>query len=185
MSIRITSITAAALAVSAVMTGWAVAADFKVTSPNFTDGGTLPMAQVYNSFGCEGGNVSPALEWTGAPEGTKSFAVTAYDPDAPTGSGWWHWVVFDIPADAKGLPEGAGSGQGLPESAVQGRTDFGTPGYGGACPPPGAPHHYVFTVFALNTDKLGVPADASAAMVGFMTGANELARASVTALYGR
>ena len=111
-----------------------------------------------------------------------------YDPDAPTGSGWWHWVVYNLPASATGLPEGAGSadGKGLPAGAAQGRTDFGAPGFGGACPPAGdKPHRYVFTVYALKTDKLEVPADGSAALVGFMIHANQIGHASFTARYGR
>ena len=130
-------------------------------------------------------NRNPQLAWTGAPEGTQSFVVTAYDPDAPTGSGWWHWTVFDIPAAVTELPAGATVGAGLPAGAVEGRTDFGAPGYGGACPPPGAPHHYVFTVFALGVADLPLDDGASGAMVGFMARANALASATLTATYGR
>src|SRR5262249_32013324 len=136
-------------------------------SPSIKPGATLNEAQVFNSFGCSGKNLSPALQWSGAPAGTKSFAVTLYDPDAPTGSGWWHWVVFNIPASTTSLPEGAGSTDGahLPAGAAQGKTDFGAPGFGGACPPPGdKPHRYIFTVYALKTDKLDASADASPAM---------------------
>ncbi len=114
--------------------------------------------------------------------------MTLYDPDAPTGSGWWHWLVYDIPATTTGLPAGAGTidGQGLPPGARQGRTDFGTTGFGGACPPVGdKPHRYIFTLYALKTDRLGVPADATAALIGFMLNANTLARASFQATYGR
>jgi hypothetical protein len=139
------------------------AADFEATSPTFVDGKFLPAAHVLEGFGCHGGNRSPAIAWSGAPPGTKSFAVTLYDPDAPTGSGWWHWTVFNIPAAVASLPEGAGSptGPGLPDGAIQGRTDFGAPGFGGACPPEGdPPHHYVLTVWALKVEKL--PLDASA-----------------------
>jgi Raf kinase inhibitor-like YbhB/YbcL family protein len=164
------------------------AAGFTLSSPTVKPGSTLTDAQVFNGFGCSGKNVSPALAWSGAPAGTKSFAVTVYDPDAPTGSGWWHWVVFNIPADAKGLPEGAGAadGKGLPAGAVQGRTDFGSAGFGGACPPQGdKPHRYVFTVHALKTEKLDVPPDATAALVGFMINANRLGKASFQARYGR
>ena len=176
---------AAALVVGAVAP--AAAGGFALTSRDVSSGGTVGEAQVFNGFGCSGGNVSPDLAWSGAPEGTKSFVVTVYDPDAPTGSGWWHWVVYDIPAGAAGLGEGAGSGQAdLPVGSHQGRTDFGAPGYGGPCPPPGdPPHHYVFTVWALKVDHLGVPDDASAAMVGFMTRANSLGHATFTATYGR
>jgi Raf kinase inhibitor-like YbhB/YbcL family protein len=164
------------------------AAGFTLTSPTIKPGSMLTEAQVFKGFGCEGKNTSPALKWSGAPSGTKSYAVTVYDPDAPTGSGWWHWVVYNIPASATELPEGAGGtdGKGLPAGAAQGRTDFGSAGFGGACPPKGdKPHRYIFTVHALKTDKIEVPADASAALVGFMLNANRLAKASFEARYGR
>ncbi len=166
----------------------AQAAGFKLSSPTIAPGSTLTEAQVFNGFGCSGKNISPALNWSGAPAGTKSFAVTVYDPDAPTGSGWWHWVAYNLPATTTGLPEAAGSadGKGMPAGAVQGRTDFGAPGFGGACPPVGsAPHRYIFTVFALKTEKIELPADASAALVGYMLNANKLATASFTAKYSR
>ncbi len=164
------------------------AQSFRVSSPQFRPGGTLPAEQVFNGFGCSGANRSPALEWQHAPAGTRSFAVTAYDPDAPTGSGWWHWVVYNLPASTTGLPEGAGAVDAprLPAGAVQGRTDFGNAGYGGACPPPGAKaHRYVFTVHALKVDRLDVPADASPAMVGFFLTMNRLGSARIEARYGR
>ncbi len=156
-----------------------------LTSSAFVNGAVLPQAQVYSGMGETGGNLSPPLTWKDAPEGTRSFVVTAYDPDAPTGSGWWHWVVINIPPTVTSLPEGAGSGKGgLPESAVQLRTDFGTPGYGGAAPPPGRVHRYIFTVTALDVPKLDLPADATPAMVGFMLNHHRLASAQITALYG-
>jgi len=164
------------------------AAGFTLTSPTIKPASMLTEAQVFKGFGCEGKNTSPALKWSGAPSGTKSYAVTVYDPDAPTGSGWWHWVVYNIPASATELPEGAGGtdGKGLPAGAAQGRTEFGSAGFGGACPPKGdKPHRYIFTVHALKTDKIEVPADASAALVGFMLNANRLAKASFEARYGR
>jgi hypothetical protein len=175
-------------ALAAVLPPMANAAGFKLSSPNIEPGGTLTEAQVFKGFGCEGKNVSPALKWDGAPQGTKSFAVTVYDPDAPTGSGWWHWVVYNIPGDATELAEGAGTadGKGLPPGATQGRTDFGAPGFGGACPPQGdKPHRYIFTVHALKAQKIDVPADASAALVGFMINANRIVKASFEAKYGR
>ncbi len=176
-----------ALAVLALATPALAAGKFTLQSPDVKPGGQLTDKQVFNGFGCSGQNVSPALSWKGAPAGAKSFVVTVYDPDAPTGSGWWHWVVYDIPASATELAQGAGSGKAaLPEGAKQGRTDFGAPGFGGACPPPGdKPHRYVFTVYALKLDKLDVPADASPAMIGFMTKANSLGSATFTAHYGR
>lgn len=160
---------------------------FTVTSAAFAPGGMLTNEQVFNGFGCAGQNVSPALLWKNAPAGTKSFALMVYDPDAPTGSGWWHWVVYNLPASAHSLPAGAGSADGklLPEGAVQGRTDFGTVGYGGACPPKGdPPHRYFFRVYALKVDRLDAPADATAALIGFMVNANALAMAETHAIYG-
>lgn len=163
------------------------AAGFVLSSPTIKPGSRLTEAQVFKGFGCEGKNISPTLKWSGAPKDTKSFAVTVYDPDAPTGSGWWHWVVFNIPASANELTEGAGTadGKSLPAGAAQGRTDFGAPGFGGACPPKGdKPHRYIFTVHALKTEKIEVPPDASAALVGFMINANRIGKASFEAKYG-
>lgn len=161
---------------------------FSLHSPTFDAKTTLPQIHVLDGFGCSGGNRSPALNWQHAPEGTKSFAITLYDPDAPTGSGWWHWVVYDIPASTHNLPEDAGnaSGNGLPAGAVQGRTDFGSIGYGGACPPAGtAAHRYVMTIHALKIEKLPVPENASAAMVGFMINMNRLGSATLQTTYAR
>jgi Raf kinase inhibitor-like YbhB/YbcL family protein len=164
----------------------AQAAEFRLTSPDVAEGGTMADTFVFNSFGCTGGNVSPALAWSGAPAGTRSFVVTAYDPDAPTGSGWWHWVVADIPATAGALPRGAAAGHGLPKGAALGRTDYGTLAYGGPCPPQGdAPHHYIFTVHALSVDHLPVDPKVSGAMVGFALHGTEIASATLTARYGR
>jgi Raf kinase inhibitor-like YbhB/YbcL family protein len=159
---------------------------FTVTSPDVKDGETLAMTQVFNGMGCTGENLSPKLEWANAPEGTKSFAVTVYDPDAPTGSGWWHRQIYDVAATETGLAAGIGSAAEAPAGSVQGRNDAGYPVFGGACPPPGSGlHHYVFTVFALGVDKLGIPADSSAAMVGAMLNMNALAKATLTATYER
>jgi len=173
--------------VAAGLLAAAPASSFELTSPDVSNGGTLNMAQVSNVFGCAGGNISPALSWNHAPTGTKSFAVTLYDPDAPTGSGWWHWVVFDIPATATGLPEGSGAAndKGLAAGAVRAHNDAGASAFMGACPPPGPAHHYVLTVTALKVEKLGLDASAGGAMVGFMAKANALATASITATYGQ
>ena len=161
---------------------------FRVTSTDVEQGKTLKSAQVFNGMGCTGANTSPALAWTGAPAGTKSFAVTIYDPDAPTGSGWWHWIIFNIPSDTTSLPAGAGKpeGGGAPQGSIQSMTDFGQPGYGGPCPPPGdKPHRYIFTVYALKTDQIPLQKDVSGAMVGFYLNQNVLKKASFTAKYGR
>jgi len=151
---------------------------FTLTSNDITDEGVLPDAQVKAK-----GDTSPHLQWSGAPEGTKSYAVTCYDPDAPTGSGFWHWTVANIPADVTQLRAGA-SPDGLPPGAVEGRTDYGEPGFGGAAPPPGhGPHRYIFTVFAVDTDKLDVTPDNSGAVFGFNLHFHTLAKASITASY--
>jgi Raf kinase inhibitor-like YbhB/YbcL family protein len=159
---------------------------FRVWSNDMKEGGNLAMAQVFNGFGHSGGNTSPHLAWDGAPEGTKSFVVTCYDPDAPTGSGWWHWVVINIPASTKELATGAGSADGakLPKGAQQMRTDYSQMAFGGAAPPAGPAHHYIFTVFALKVEKLELDPQSSAALVGFMTNFNSLGKATLTALYG-
>jgi Raf kinase inhibitor-like YbhB/YbcL family protein len=159
---------------------------FKLTAPDLTSKGRIALTHVFNGMGCNGQNLSPALQWSNPPAGTKSFAVTMYDPDAPTGSGWWHWVMYNIPAATTALLEGAGNGKNPPSGSAQGMTDFGTKGYGGPCPPVGnKPHHYHITVFALKVDKLDVPGNASAAMVGYNLNANRLGTARVTGLYGR
>lgn len=159
---------------------------FTLHTPDLEAKGRITAAHVFNGMGCTGQNISPYLHWVNAPAGTKSFAVTAYDPDAPTGSGWWHWVMYNIPASTTELVAGAGNGKNAPRGSVQGTTDFGTKGYGGPCPPPGdKPHHYHFTVFALKVDKIDVPSNATAAMVGYNLNANKLATARVTGLYAR
>ena len=164
------------------------AAGFTLSSPEIKANSTMPKSFEFNGFGCSGENKSPALKWSGAPKDTKSFAVTMYDPDAPTGSGWWHWVVINIPADVNELAANAGAlnSTTLPKGAVQGRTDFGEAAWGGTCPPQGdKPHRYIFTVYALKTDKIDVPADATAALTGYMIHGNMLGKASFTAKYGR
>ena len=160
---------------------------FRLTSTDIPANNRLTMKQVFNGFGCTGENVSPALSWSGAPAGTKSFAITVYDPDAPTGSGWWHWMLYDIPASVTSLPAGAGTTPSLlPAGAVQGMTDFGVKQWGGPCPPVGdKPHRYIFTVYALKVDKLDVPANATSALIGFHLNGNLLAKDTFTALYGR
>ncbi|HEX5125416.1 MAG TPA: YbhB/YbcL family Raf kinase inhibitor-like protein [Rhodocyclaceae bacterium] len=159
---------------------------FDLVSSDIKAGAKMPAAQEFNSFGCKGDNLSPSLAWQNPPVGTQSFAITMFDPDAPTGSGWWHWIVYDIPASANSLPSGIITKNPLPDGAKQGRNDFGGRGYGGACPPVGdKPHHYRFTVFALKVPKLDVPEDASGALIGFMLNTNSLGTASFVTLYGR
>jgi Raf kinase inhibitor-like YbhB/YbcL family protein len=158
-----------------------------LTSPDIKQGGRIADEQVFDGWDCTGKNLSPALSWSGAPKGTKSFAVSVYDPDAPTGSGFWHWSVANIPGDATGLPKGAGDAKGsnLPAGALQVRNDFSATGYGGPCPPKGKPHHYVVTVSALDVEKLDVDQNASPAVVGFYVHAHTLAKATLTGLWGR
>ena len=176
-------------------------AAFTFTSPDLA-GGTFPNRFVLNGFGCTGQNVSPALTWSNAPAGTRSFAVQLHDPDAPTSSGLWHWAVYDIPASATALDQGAGnSAASLPAGAFAGNTDFldtgatgGNGNYGGPCPPPGdAPHRYVFTLYALAVDKIevagGLPRTATAGLFSFVlnrgVGPALLGKASFTVKYGR
>ncbi|NRQ35133.1 YbhB/YbcL family Raf kinase inhibitor-like protein [Nonomuraea sp. NN258] len=158
-----------------------------VESNDIQDGERLNDLHVYNDWGMTGQNLSPELHWSGAPAETRSYAVTCYDPDAPTGSGFWHWVVFDIPADVTELPTGAGTApdfKGLPQGAVHARNDFGSKDYGGSAPPPGDPHRYVFTVHALSVEKLGVGSDMSPAVVGFNITANTVARGHLIPHFG-
>lgn len=151
-------------------------------------GGQSTIKQEFNGFGCEGSNESPQLSWANAPEGTKSFAITMYDPDAPTGSGWWHWVVFDIPANVNELVANAGNiALNLaPKNAIQSITDYGAKGFGGPCPPEGHGfHQYILTVHALKTDKLGLNENTNAATVGYYLSNNTLAKASIVSYYKR
>lgn len=166
----------------------AMADGFLLSIPAIKPNAWLSSDQVLDGFGCSGANRSPRLGWRNPPVGTKSFAITLYDPDAKTGSGWWHWVVVNIPAKTYMLPEGAGNPilRLLPSKAVQVPTDFGQPGFGGACPPVGdKPHKYIFTVYALNTEKIDLPNNATAAFAGFMINAHLIDKVSVTAIYGR
>jgi hypothetical protein len=151
-------------------------------------GGQLSMKEVFNGFGCTGQNISPALSWKDAPKGTKSFALTVYDPDAPTGSGWWHWVVFNLPATVTSLPSDAGNAAKalMPKGAVQSLTSYGKGGFGGACPPAGdRAHRYVFTVYALDVEALDLDASAMPALVGYMLNAHAIEKASLISYYGR
>jgi Raf kinase inhibitor-like YbhB/YbcL family protein len=157
-----------------------------VTIGGLEDAGRFPMAQVFSGFGCTGENHSPALTWTAGPEGTQSYAIVMHDPDAPTGVGFFHWIVVDLPAGTTSLVDNAARAEGaMPAGAIQTYTDFGANGYGGPCPPPGAPHRYEITVYALDVPSLGVPAGATGALTRFMLAGHTLALGRAVATYGR
>jgi Raf kinase inhibitor-like YbhB/YbcL family protein len=162
-------------------------ASFTLTSDDISEGGTLPEPQRSGAFGVPGGeDVSPQLTWSGAPEGTKSFAITCYDPDAPTGSGFWHWAVADIPASTTSLPAGAGTpgSADLPDGAVTLANDAGMKGYLGSAPPPGhGEHRYYFTVHAVDVESLELPDGATPAFLGFNLFSHTLGRATITAVF--
>lgn len=166
----------------------ACAAEFQLTSADI--GPDKPLAQdfVFSGFGCTGGNQSPALRWSGAPAGTKSYAVALFDPDAMQGRGFWHWLMVNIPSNTTSLSRDAGKNDGskLPAGAAQIRNGFRVVGYSGSCPPPAdEPHGYVMTVYALKVAALEVPADATSPMMLAMIEANSLAKASLTYHFGR
>ncbi|WP_456407087.1 YbhB/YbcL family Raf kinase inhibitor-like protein [Thiolapillus sp.] len=160
----------------------------ELQSPDISNQVRMKKQQEYNGFGCDGNNISPALHWNDVPSGTKSFALTVHDPDAPREGGWWHWVVFNIPPDIRKLEADAGNpaSDSMPKQAVQSRTDFGNPGYGGPCPPKGhGIHHYPFTLYALDTDKLPLGEKALPTQVHDMIRKHTLESSSITGLYSR
>lgn len=174
----------AAALVAAVVGG---AGAFELKSPDVAAGAAIPMKFALHGYGCRGENLSPALNWRDPPKGTKSFALLLRDPDAPMGGeGFAHWTVFNIPASATSLPQGAGTGRGLPAGATQAANDFGGVGYGGPCPPRGAgPHHYRFTLYALDASRLDLRPGASPARAQAMIEAHALGKAILTAVFGR
>lgn len=156
-----------------------------VTSTSITNDVRLPERHVFNGWGFSGENLSPQLSWSGAPEGTKGYAVTCFDPDAPTPSGFWHWLLLGIPADVSSLEVGAGTAENAPQGGFHVANDFGNKRYDGSAPPVGdRAHRYLFAVHALDTDDLGLDETASAAVAAFTMGAHTLARGVITARYG-
>ena len=166
----------------------AFAGSFTLSSQDITQGEMMDKKQEFNGFGCSGQDMSPQLAWSNVPTGTKSFAVTAYDPDAPTGSGWWHWQLVNIPMTVTGVPTNAGSTKEnkapLGSSHIQ--NDYGITGYGGACPPEGhGVHRYQFTIHALSVEKLRLPENASGALTGFMINSSSIGSSTIESLYVR
>lgn len=161
-------------------------ASFQLSSRSLRPGESVPHSFLYNGMGCNGKNISPHLEWTGAPPETASFALTVYDPDAPTDHGWWHWAVVNIPKDVHSLDEGASNMGKLPEKAIELMTDFNQTSYGGPCPPSkDSPHRYVFTVYALKTEQLRVDDETPAQEIKDRLEKESLDSASFTVKYGR
>lgn len=166
---------------------------FELTSTDAQPGQPLAEKFTFSGLGCQGQNISPALNWTNPPEGTKSFALMVHDPDAITGgAGVWHWVVINIPADARSIPQGAGTADGamLPAGSRQITNDYAgfinSPGWGGPCPPKGhKPHDYNFTLYALKVEKLNLPPNATGSHAGFVVNLNALDKAKLTITYGR
>ncbi|MBU1642267.1 YbhB/YbcL family Raf kinase inhibitor-like protein [bacterium] len=158
--------------------------NFTLESDTLT--GQLTKAEEFGGFGCSGENISPELHWVNPPEGTKSFAITVYDPNAPTGSGWWHWLVVNIPADVKGVATNASAAHTLPKGALETMTDYGFSGFGGACPPKGdKAHAYIFTVYALDVDKLDVKDKTDSAIVGYNINGHTIQKATIVSYYKR
>ncbi len=162
--------------------------EFLIKSSDIKPNSTITNQHVFNGFGCEGKNISPQISWKNAPKEAKSFALTVYDPDAPTGSGWWHYLAVNIPTTYKNLPANFAKQNQfkIEDNISQIRNDFGIYNFGGPCPPKGdKPHRYIFTIFALKVEKLEVPESATAALAGYMINQNALAKASFEATYGR
>ncbi|MEW6079977.1 MAG: YbhB/YbcL family Raf kinase inhibitor-like protein [Thermodesulfobacteriota bacterium] len=176
----------AAAGILILLAGNGSAQDFVLSSKEMKK--QLTEDQVYSGFGCTGKNISPSLSWAGAPTETKSFAITVFDPDARKGRGWWHWLIFNIPAGIQELSADAGNMEKnlVPEGCVQSVTDFGKPGFGGACPPIGEiPHRYIFTVYALAVEKLDLNENASPRKVESALEKHALSRAALMSYYGR
>lgn len=178
-----------AAAAFALIAAAPLAKAFELTSADIAPGKPVAQKFIYHSFGCTGENVSPELSWSNPPEGTKSFAVLMHDPDAPTGgAGFWHWIVYNIPASTRSLPQGAGAadGKALPPGAIQAENDFGDAAWGGPCPPPGSGvHKYNYTVYALAVEKLDLPKNVKASVAGFTINKNAIGKATLIVPYSR
>lgn len=160
------------------------ATNFTLSSADLA--GQLTKVQEFDGFGCTGKNISPELTWKDAPKGTKSFAITMYDPDAPTGSGWWHWTLFNIPATTTSIARNATRSELLPKGATEGTNDYGLVGFGGACPPKGDGFHtYVITLYALDVEKLDLDKSTNQAVVGYMINAHTIEKSSIVSYYKR
>lgn len=185
--VRTLALTVAILGGSAFLGGVALAEDkpaatetrLEISSPTFKEGEPISNDHFWNNFGCSGGNKLPDLTWSAGPEGTQSYAVTFYDHDAPTGSGFWHWVIYNIPADIRAIKNGE-----LPAGSVEGNTDLGKPGFFGPCPPKGRKHRYTFTVHALSVPKLDIDKASTAALTGFFIYQNTLAKGEINGYGG-
>ena len=161
----------------------AYAGEFKLMSADIQNGKFMSKDHEFVGFGCEGKNLSPQLSWSNAPKGTKSFAITVYDPDAPTGSGWWHWQLINLPTTVTSIETGSPN---LPSQALQIENDYGSAAFGGACPPAGhGKHRYQFKVHALSVEKLDLSSKVSGALVGYMINANTIESASIESFYER
>ncbi len=161
---------------------------FTLSSNDIKHGEFMDKQHEYVGFGCTGENLSPHLKWSNVPKGTKSFALTVYDPDAPTGSGWWHWQIVNIPLNITELATNAGSIKKnmAPAGSLQIMNDYGAKGFGGACPPTGhGAHRYRFTIHALSVEKLDLAENASGALTGYMVNANTIESATLESLYKR
>lgn len=159
---------------------------FILYSPDSYDGKEIREEQVYDNFGCDGKNLSPKLVWSGVPKDTKSFAITMYDKDAKTGSGWWHWILYNIPSNVRIIETGANKNKSLlPKGSVYGMNDYGKKEYGGACPPAGSKHNYVITLYALNVEELDLPRNATPAMVGLYLNNHKIKTANIHVFYKR
>lgn len=163
-----------------------VSKKFTLYSPDIYDNKQIREEQVFDGFDCDGQNLSPKLVWKNIPEGTKSFAITMYNKDAKTGSGWWHWVIYNIPNDTNSIEDNASRNKKfMPKGSIEGVNDYGEYGYGGVCPPIGVKQKFIITIYALNIEKIDLPKKASAAMIGLYLNDYKIGTATISAFYKR